>query len=245
MTSGLAVSGTPAAPATGDWGLEPPRYPPADRWRLLALVLVPALCVSAVVAVLLGSWWLGLALFLLWLAKCFVDAAVKDPVQLPRSGARPLPPEQGARLRNLSAGLADELGVAAPQLYLIDSPGWNSFVRTGGKGGVLAVTRGLLEGATRTELEAVVAHGLKRIHGPSFAYTNLAARWSDLGAGLAPRVDAASDVAAVSLTRYPPALANVLSKCDGRVERYAPLWFVADAPSHQPVRDRVAVVADL
>jgi hypothetical protein len=244
MTYAPAVSSAPI-PAAGGWAAQPPSYPAADRWRLLALVLVPALCVAAIVGLFLGSLWLAVGLSGVWLMKCFVDAALKDPVRLRRVGARPIPPAEGARLRNLSAGLSAELGVRPPELYLIDSPRPNSFVSAGGKGGVLAVTRGLLDGSTRTELEAVVAHGLARIHGPAFAYANLAARWSDLGAGLAPRVDANLDAVAVSLTRYPPALASALGKSDPRVTRYAPLWFVADAPSHQPVAERIALVSDL
>jgi hypothetical protein len=49
----------------------------------------------------------------------------------------------------------------------------------------------------------------------------------------------------VALTRYPPGLASALTKADGGIRHYAPLWFVADAPSHQPVTERVVAVSDL
>jgi len=44
-----------------------------------------------------------------------------------------------------------------------------------------------------------VAHCLTCIHAPDFVYSNLAARWSDLGAGLAPRIGAPHDGRAVAL----------------------------------------------
>ena len=110
---------------------------------------------------------------------------------------------------------------------------------------MIAVTKSLLDAYTRTELEAVVAHCLLRLHSASFVYSNLAARWSDLGAGLAPRVGRADDVAACALTRYPPALAAALTKADARIKRYAPLWFTSGAPSHQPTAERVALISEL
>ena len=228
-----------------DWSVPDPGYPPKDRVALLALIVVPALLVALVLAVLTGWWWLAGVLLAVWAFKTFADARLKDRVMLRRLGARPLAPDEGARLRNIAAGLAADLKVTTPELFLIDQGGANAWVRAGGTGGVMAVTAALLDGYTRTELEAVVAHCLTRIHGPDFVYSNLAARWSDLGAGLGPRVGEAHDGRAVALTRYPPGLAGALQKADGRIARYAPLWFVADAPSHQPVAERIAAVSDL
>lgn len=227
------------------WGVAEPGYAARDRLALFALILVPALLVSVVLAVFTGWWWLALALVGVWIVKTVADAKLKDRVMLRRLNAQPLPQDRGARLRNIAAGLAGELGVEPPELFLIPEGGPNAWVRAGGSGGLLAVTASLLETYTRTELEAVVAHCLTRIQASDFVYSNLAARWSDLGAGLAPRIGLAHDARAVAVTRYPPGLATALEKADGKIRHYAPLWFVAGAPSHQPVAERIAAVSDL
>lgn len=227
------------------WGVGEPAYPARDRLALLALILVPALLVSVVLAVFTGWWWLAVVLIGGWIVKTVADAKLKDRVMLRRLGAQPLPRDRGARLRNIAAGLAGDLGVETPELFLVPEGGPNAWVRAGGNGGIVAVTASLLETYTRTELEAVVAHCLTRLHAGDFVYSNLAARWSDLGAGLAPRIGFAHDARAVAVTRYPPGLATALEKADGKIRHYAPLWFVADAPSHQPVSERIAAVSDL
>lgn len=228
-----------------DWGVPDPGYPAKDRLALIALIVVPALLIALVVALLTGWWSLAAVLLALWAAKTFAEAKLKDVVMLRKLDARPLRTEEGARVRNISAGLAGDLGVPAPQLLVIPEGGPNALVRAGGSGGIVAVTSSLLEDYTRTELEAVLAHCLTRLHGPDFLYSSLAARWSDLGAGLAPRVGPGHDARAVAVTRYPPALAAALQKADGKIPRYAPLWFVAEAPSHEPVAERIAAVSDL
>jgi hypothetical protein len=239
------VVGSPREKVVRDWAVPDPGYPLKDRAALVALIVVPALLVALVLAVLTGWWWLAAVLLAAWGLKTFADARLKDPVMLRRLRARPLGPEEGARLRNISIGLAGDLGVPPPELFVMPEGGPNAWVRGGGAGGVLAVTASLLDAFTRTELEAVVAHCLTRIHAPDFVYSNLGARWSDLGAGLAPRIGAPHDARAVALTRYPPGLAAALGKADGRIALYAPLWFVADAPSHQSVSERIAEVTDL
>ena len=231
--------------AIGDWSVPDPGYPARDRLALFALITLPALLVALVVAFVTGWWWLAALLVALWCVKTWADGRAKDPIMLRRLGARPLRPDEGARVRNIAGGLASDLGVPPPELFVIPVGGPNAWARAGGSGGLVAFTAGLLDTYTRTELEAVVAHCLTRIHGEDFVYSNLAARWSDLGAGLAPRIGFAHDARAVALTRYPPALATALQKADGRIVRYAPLWFVADAPSHQPVAERIAAVSDL
>lgn len=241
----LETAGTTQEEAIRAWSVPGPGYPARDRLALFALVVVPALSVALVVAFVSGWWWLAAALVALWGLKTWGDAKAKDPMMLRRLGARPLRPDEGARVRNIAAGLASDLGVPPPELFVMPEGGPNAWVRAGGPGGVLALTAALLETYTRTELEAVIAHCLTRIHGHDFVYSNLAARWSDLGAGLAPQIGVPHDVRAVALTRYPPALAAALQKADGKIVRYAPLWFAAEAPSHQPIAERIAAVSDL
>lgn len=232
-------------PRLRDWEGPPGGYPARDRLALLALIWIPATLVALVVAVFTGLWWVGAVLLALWAVKTVAEARWTDRVILRRLGARALEAHDAPRLENLVAGIAGDLGVLPPRLYVLETGGPNAVVASGGRSGILAVRQTLLESFTRTELEAVVAHCLLRLCSKDFVYSNLAARWSDLGAGLAPRVGTADDVRAAALTRYPPALAAAIVKCDPTVARYAPLWFVADAPSHDRSEDRAALVADL
>jgi len=227
------------------WEAPPSFYPARDRLALMALIAIPAALVALVVAVLTGFWWLGALLLGLWIVKTVAEALWTDVVILKRLRARRLHAHEAPRLVNLVSGIAGDLGVGSPRLYVLDSDGANALIASGGANGILAVTKPLVDDFTRTELEAVVAHCLLRLHSKNFVYSNLAARWSDLGAGLAPRVGIADDVKAAALTRYPPALAAAIEKCDENVRLYAPLWFVSNAPSHDPSADRAAAVADL
>ena len=228
-----------------DWSGPAAGYEVGRKVALIALIVVPSLLVALVLAVLTGWWWLAAVLLVAWALKTVADGWSRDPVMLKRIGARPLDPEEAPRLRNLVTGLAADLGIPPPDIYLIEGGGPNAFVRRGGRGGVLAVTASLLDTCTRTEQEAVVAHCLVRMRDRSFLYSNLAARWSDLGAGLGPRVGAAQDVQTVAVTRYPPALVSALQKADPKIKRYTPLWFAAVSPSHDDTAARAAAVADL
>ena len=242
----MSLQAPHAAPSMPrEWDAPADGYPARDRWALHALIWVPAVLVALVVAVFTGLWWLGGVLLLLWAVKTFAEARWTDRVMLRRLGAGPLDPHDAPRLENLVAGIAADLGVEPPRLLLLPEGGPNALVASGGKSGLLAVRKTLLDTFTRTELEAVVAHCLLRLHSKEFTYSNLAARWSDLGAGLAPQVGTRDDVRAAAFTRYPPALAAAIGKCDAKVLRYTPLWFVADAPSHMPARQRLEVLEDL
>lgn len=234
----------PQPTSTRDWGGPAPAYPPGSRLALLALIAVPAILVAVVLAVLTGWWWLAAVLLVAWVVKTIADGWGRDRFMLKMIGARPMSGDEAPRLRNIVDGVASDLGMAPPDLYEIAQGGPNALVRRGGPG-VIAVTSSLVEGYTRTEQEAVVAHCLLRMRRPDFLYSNLAARWSDLGAGLAPRVGFTDDLRAVALTRYPPALASALEKADPKVKRYTPLWFAAIAPSHEDTAARAAALADL
>lgn len=245
-TASARPPGDAGSPPSGPaWEAPEDPYPPTDRLALLALIFIPAILVAVVLAVLVGAWWVAAVLIVLWAIKTWLDASGRDPVMLRRLGARALAAHEAPRLRNIAEGVARDLKVPAPSLYVLPGGGPNAFVRSTGPGGLIAITQALLDTYTRTELEAVVAHCLLRIRSESFVYSNLAARWSDLGAGLAPRVGAGDDIAACALTRYPPALAGALAKADGKVKLYTPLWFASEAPSHQPTAERIAAISQL
>ncbi|MEA2498361.1 MAG: heat shock protein HtpX [Actinomycetota bacterium] len=142
-------------------------------------------------------------------------------------GAREIAPGEQPRLSNMVEGLASDLGVAPPLVGVLDDDEANAFV-IGGRSPSIGFTTGLVAGYTRTELEAVVAHCLVRVQG----------RGAIRPAGLA------EDIASVTLTRYPPALASALRKASPRPERAGVRWFVPEG-GDPSTEQRAVEVLDL
>ncbi|MHB8466759.1 MAG: M48 family metalloprotease [Acidimicrobiales bacterium] len=193
---------------------------------------------------LAGAWWLGLVVALV------AAAAVEGAVVAPRlRGAEdrvlalvgPVRPPSDAlaelRLLNLVEGLAPNAGVPRPRCLVIDDDTKNSLViGRGPRHGCIVVTSGLLDGLSRMELEAVVAHAVVRLRDGATAATTTAlalggARWL----GATPCPPGRSDLAAVALTRYPPGLVAALGVIgaagpavpNGSAAVVAPLWIAA------------------
>jgi hypothetical protein len=158
--------------------------------------------------------------------------------------ARRIRPEDEPRLWNITAGLAKDLGVGPPALFVIPEDAPNAMVCRA-KGPALAVTKGLLETFTRTELEAVTAHCMVRLLSTDVERASMALAQGPLGTRSIPAVGYTDDVRAVAVTRYPPALADAVEKAEAVPGRYAPFWFVADARSHRPAEERAAAIRDL
>ena len=202
------------------------------------MVVVLVLLLLAMVAIGAG----------LWLAWRQGDAGVVQ-----RIGAGPADEREHARLHNVVDGLCLAAGVPKPALYVVDDPAPNSLVA-----GVdparssLVVTTGLLDALSRIELEGVVAHQLVRIKGkemvrPTFA-ANLPAPLAFV-ARSSESTPALVDVAAVSLTRYPPGLLAALEKMNGvdtQVRGASPaighLWLV---PPGTQLEDRIDALREL
>lgn len=166
-------------------------------------------------------------------------------------GGRPADPFQHARLVNLVEGLSTGAGVRQPRLLVVDSPGLNVLAAgTSPSTAVVAVTTGLLEELERIELEAVLAEELWLIrHEETVPATVLAATFG-LGRGLALQTgrDTAADQGAISLTRYPPALAAALEKIEskgavvaGQPGHLAHLWMVDPRPDTSARSGRLAL----
>ena len=224
--------------------------PTARAIRVAApFALVPAI----VLGVALG---LGLGIIAGVVAFVVVGAALAawarfggDRLVAGRIGGREADPKLDARLCNLVEGLSTGAGVRHPRLVVVDSPGLNAMA-AGTKPGsaVLAVTSGLLEELTRIELEAVLAEQLWLIrHNEILPGTVLAAT---LGVGRSAAVaadrDTAADQGAVSLTRYPPALAAALEKIErkgaviaGQPSWMTHLWLADPRPTPPPSRGRL------
>lgn len=216
--------------------------------------IAPVVALILAAAVVAGCWWAA------------------EGVVLRRSGARPVEPGDHPRLHNVVDGLCVVNGVDRPDLYVIDDPASNAFViGRSPDHAALALTRGLLDTMSRVELEAVVAHELSRVKDHEILPDTLAvtlpvtARLVHLGAGWGhePR----TDLAAVAMTRFPPALAAALTKMrdggtaiEGSSWATAHVWMAAPRSGsegrdtstenprfddHQPLDQRIALLQEL
>jgi len=172
--------------------------------------------VAGVVVGLVAVWWAGAIAAAgvaagAWLALVAprLRTAEDRAVQLVGPVRRAVTPGD-ARVLNLVEGLAPTAGLARPAVLIVDDGAPNALaLGRDGPRGVIVVTTGLLERLDRMQLEAVVAHLLVQIRdGFSAAATlSLAFRPSRRPE---PIPFAVADSSAVSLTRYPPALAAAL-----------------------------------
>lgn len=87
-----------------------------------------------------------------------------DTIALSLSGAHPVTHKTHPIYINIVENLASVARIPKPKTYVIDSPALNAFA-TGRdpQHGAIAVTQGLLDTLTRTEIEGVVAHELSHI----------------------------------------------------------------------------------
>ncbi len=128
-------------------------------------------------------------------------------------------PTEHARLVNLVEGLSIGAGLRQPRLLVLDGPGLNAIAAgTGPNRAVLGVTSALLSELDRVELEAVLAEELMQIRRRETVPGTVLAATFGLGRAVALPADrdVMSDQAALTLTRYPPALASALEKLDAK-----------------------------
>ena len=209
----------------------------------------PALVLGLVLG--FAVWWLaGLIAFVV------VGAALSgwarfggDRVVGSRLAGRPADPVSDARLCNLVEGLCTGAGVRQPRVVVVDSPGLNAMAAgTSGRRALVAVTSGLLTELDRIELEAVLAEELWMIRHDEIVPLTVVAATFGFGRSLAVNADrdAAADQGAISLTRYPPALASALEKIEakgatvaGQPSSTAQLWLADPMPGAEASRGRL------
>ena len=87
-----------------------------------------------------------------------------DTIALPLAGAHPVTHKTHPTYSNIVQNLSSVAQIPVPKIYVIDSPALNAFA-TGRdpQHGAIAVTQGLLDTLSRTELEGVIAHELSHI----------------------------------------------------------------------------------
>lgn len=220
---------------------------------VLALIVHPI--VGIVAAVGLAAAWVLLVRARLAGASEAVVAGL---------GASPLVPGDAPRFENLLAGLCLSSGVATPTTWVLDRPTMNALVCSSEHRIDIVVTRGLLEGLDRLELEGVIANLLGRVRDGSAGYiTTVTALLGDSGrsrsmssSALGDQWLVRSDLAAVDLTRYPPGLRSALDRMvaagtavDGAPERTSRLWIApcgaAQGDDEPPLSLRIAVLSEL
>ncbi|HET6966404.1 MAG TPA: M48 family metalloprotease [Acidimicrobiales bacterium] len=210
---------------------------------------MPAVVLGLILGFTVG-WIAGLVAFVVvGAALGFWARTGGDRVVSARLHGRPADPRSDARLCNLVEGLCTGAGVRQPRLLVVDSDGLNALAAgTSSRRGLLAVTTGLLSELDRIELEAVLAEELWQIRHDEVVPTTVLAATMGVGRSLAlgDDRDAAADQGAVSLTRYPPALASALEKIEskgavvaGQPGYMAQLWMADPRPSAPPSRGRL------
>lgn len=203
------------------------RTPAGVRARALGalgIVLLPV--IAGVVLLVLGPVIAGVVLLVLGLALLVAGAVLGSPRRLAeRVGGAPARPGGDERLLNLAEGLCVASGLALPDVRVLDDKAANALLLQVAPGrAVLVVTTGLLGLLERVELEGVLAHELSHLRRGDAAVAATATRATGLlavlwgGTGVAVlrlcgrEREARADLAAASLTRYPPGLAAALDK---------------------------------
>jgi heat shock protein HtpX len=226
-------------------------------YQLSVALLVAALALFGLLVTLalgLGVGGLGAGLGLAVLVVGFAPG-IGERAALRDAGAEPADPQRLPRYHYLVEGLCQAAGLPMPRLYLVDSDAANAFsIGRDPERGALVVTRGLLTGLNRVEVEGVLAHELNHIW-------SWGARLATLGVALGrvpgllrlvapPRREFDADEAGARLTRYPPGLVSALKKlAAGDPPPIRPhlghLWIVAPDPTHPPVAARIAALQEL
>ncbi|HLG92369.1 MAG TPA: M48 family metalloprotease [Acidimicrobiales bacterium] len=234
----------------------------SNRRLAAALCLVPALVALAVgagVTVSFAGPWaaLGVGLGLGALAAALVWAG-SVRLALSALGARAAGPSELPRVHNLLEGLCAAAGLSRPAVYVVDDERPNSLsVGRSTSRAAVVVTRGLAARLNRIQLEGVLAHELSHVKaadilpatvavaalGPLLAVAPFLRAW--LQSAAAQR-ELLADLAAVSLTRYPPGLISALeqiSELSGGANGLAPLpggwatahlWLAAPGSGDRP-----------
>lgn len=226
--------------------------PAGSRRRLGAalvglVALTPALLVAVGLALSVG-WPAGLiGLVVLWAVGASGLWRAAPGRALRFLEARPVGQDDrpSARLHNLVESLCAAGGLPKPALLVVDDPAPNALaVGLSPARSSLVVTSGLLSDLSRVELEGVIAHQLCHIRRGDAVLAAVSAVSVGPLCAVAPRLgkravqwllggrEAAVDLAAIGLTRFPPGLTSALEKMRdhpmaSRSDRVAWLW---DAP---------------
>jgi heat shock protein HtpX len=205
----------------------------ARRLRVLtaAGAALPAIVLGVVLGVALGVVAGAIAAVAAFLALTYLVVATSMPFALRMVGGTPVRAGALPALANQVEGLCATLGVAQPELRLLDDDVPNACALARGAGrGVLVVTSGLLDQLGLIEMEGVVAHELVHVRRRDAAVSTVAittagvVAWVTGRDGLLHRAlgrgrEYGADQAAAVAVRYPPGLRDALASMGGRTPR--------------------------
>lgn len=193
----------------------------ADRLERSTVSAGAAVAVVVGLAVMLFSIWVGLAVGIVGVVAwvLYVRSVVSSaPARFVAStGARRVAEGEFPRLDNLLDGLGVTSGVAGAKVWILDDRHLNAAVTADRDSADLVLTTGLVEGLGRLELEGVLANLLGRVRDGSARFCTVALALPggrgrrSIDTRLGDQWPIMTDLAAVDLTRYPPALSSALS----------------------------------
>lgn len=257
----------------GVLGATDQRYHDATRtlimkYRLMGLI--PAVIVGILlwfvhpIAAILGLIVIAAG----WLA--FTSTRLKNPAATIVAGlpTQIVRREDQPRLWNLVDGLCITSGVPQPEIRMLAQPTLNALVVVDNNETIVVITQGIVDSLDRIELEAVLAHLLMRVKDGSAEYYTMVLRLHGASSRTERLLDATfgthwslrHDLAAVSLTKYPPGMIGALSTIqevgstvDATPEGTSGLWFADPSAANnlsndtvlQSVSFRQAVLAEL
>lgn len=103
----------------------------------------------------------GTPLFVVWF---FISLAWNKSIVFKMTGAKAITRKEAPELYNMVENLCISRGMTMPQIALIESHGMNAFATGWSKDkSWIVVTRGLVDGLTKNEVQAVLAHELTHI----------------------------------------------------------------------------------
>lgn len=208
----------------------------ANRRRAFTVLLAPfalGVVVGALGAVTVLLAAVGGALLIVWAVVAAVSwheagGRVKQAAggaDIPTAvAAGTVQEKHGARLADVTEGLCASLGLPLPEMRIVADPGPNALsLGRDPSGALLLATSALVETLERIELEGAVAHELCHVKRLDILTGSLlatpAVRILDALSGgrasgylLGDSRELEADLAAVSLTRYPPGLLAALEK---------------------------------
>ena len=263
----------PAAPASQ--ADDPYASAAANRRRALVVAAVPGLLVLLVIAGVLsaaGEAIAGIVAGLVLGALVSLSLWRAAPgLVLGALGARPVDEDDVPGPATLVEGLCASMGLAPPELRVVDDAAPNALAVGRSTGdAVLVLTSGLLDGWGQVELEGVLAHELVHVKRNDVAPATLAAALMIVAVVVpgAPRVvhrlagrgrEFATDRQAVRVTRYPPGLRQALERMSdaqgprgalagrraGQVTRWLWTTVLPDAEGRRPEGDEAIGELDL
>lgn len=230
-----------AAARAEAWGITTSDRPGGRcKAQVIGAIALPVAVFAVIGFVLWGAGGLLPALIALIVGILILRTATRTLVE----GLDPRPATQ-PRLVNIVQGLSKDLGLQAPRTFIVNGEGANALVFWHKGGPALGMTAAVADGFARTELEAVVAHCLIRLDPAAGDLDRMSLSLGGTFGSCRGGVTEADDVRAVAVTRYPPALAKSIERCEPATGRFSHLWFVADDATHASSHARVAALQDL